>query len=97
MLSYCKITMPHMVCRNLIPAIAFFDWPFLAGFTVLGIDYFFGDSINHYLDKDSVKEGLAVKEGFDIAAWVAKSTQRAKEALPNWLKEVRETYGGLYH
>ena len=84
MLSYCKITTPRVVCHNLIPVISFrvFD-PFSLGFTVLGIDYFFGDAI--YLHAD--------EEGFDKAAWIAKYRQRAKEAFPKWLKEVREIYG----
>jgi hypothetical protein len=33
------------------------------------------------------------EEGFDKAAWIAKSMHRAKEAFPKWLKEVREIYG----
>jgi hypothetical protein len=44
----------------------------LSGFTVLGIDYFFGDPISIYLDKDSIKEG------FDIVAWIAKSRKGLK-------------------
>jgi len=53
------------------------------GFTVLGIDYFLGDPINLHLDE----------AGFDFAAWIAKSRQRAKEVFPKWIKEVREIYG----
>ena len=87
MLSYCKITMLCMVCHNLILAIAFFDLVFSPpGFTVLGIDYFFGDPIQLHLDK----------EGFDIGSWIAKSRQRANEVFPKWVKEVREIYG-KYH
>ena len=82
--------MRRMVWRNLILAIAFFDW-FFSGFTVLGIDYFFGDPISLYLDKDSIKEG------FDFNAWIAKSRQRAKEAFPRWVKEVREIYGNYHY
>lgn len=52
------------------------------GFTVLGIDYFFGDPIH-----------LHTEESFDRTAWMAKSKQQAKEAFPKWIKEVRETYG----
>jgi len=52
------------------------------GFTVLGIDYFFGDPIH-----------LHTEESFGRAAWMAKSKQQAKEAFPKWIKEVRETYG----
>jgi len=53
------------------------------GFTVLGIDYFFGDPVHLHTDEP----------GFDRAAWSAKSKQQAKEALPKWIKEVREIYG----
>jgi len=53
------------------------------GFTVLGIDYFFGDPIHLHTDE----------VGFDKAAWIAKYRQQAKEAFPKWLKEVREIYG----
>ena len=85
-LSYCKITMLRMVCYDLIPAIAVFSLIFFLGFTVLGIDYFFGDPVHLH----------ANEEGFDRAAWSAKSKQRAKEAFPKWVKEVREIYG-RYH
>jgi hypothetical protein len=67
----------------IIPAIAFFDLIFAPGFIVLGIDYLFGDAINLHTDE----------KGFDKAAWIAKSMERAKEAFPKWLKEVREIYG----
>jgi hypothetical protein len=66
----------------LIPTIRFFDFS-CSGFTVLGIDYFFGDPVHLHMDE----------EGFDKAAWIAKSMHRAKEAFPKWLKEVREIYG----
>ena len=59
---------------------------FFPGFTVLGIDYFFGDPISLHLDK----------KGFDLNSWIAKARQRAKEAFPKWVKEVREIYG-RYH
>jgi len=53
------------------------------GFTVLGLDYFFGDPIHLHTNE----------EGFDRTAWIAKSMQRAKEAFPKWIKEVRDIYG----
>ena len=53
-------------------------------------DLLFGDPISLYLDGDSIKEG------FDIAGWIAKSRKRAKEAFPKWLKEVKKIYG-RYH
>jgi len=53
------------------------------GFTVLGIDYFFGDPVHLHTDKP----------GFDRAAWLAKSKQQAKECFPKWIKGVREIYG----
>jgi hypothetical protein len=89
MLSYCKITTPRMVCQQLlIPAIAFFlNFFFLPpGFTVLGLDYFFGDPIHLHTNE----------EGFDRNAWITKSKQQANEAFPKWVKEVREIYG-RYH
>ena len=56
------------------------------GFTVLGIDYFFGDPMH-----------LHTEEGFNRDAYLAMSLQRAKNAFPAWLKEVREIYGIRYH
>jgi hypothetical protein len=66
-----------------MPAIAFLDLVFSPGFTVLGIDYFFGDPVHLHQDE----------EGFDRAAWSAKSKQQAKEAFPKWVEGVREIYG----
>ena len=87
-LSYCKITMPHMVrCQknkkklSAIACQAFSD--FRSGFTVLGIDYFLGDPVQRHTDEP----------GFDRAAWSARSRQQAKELLPKWVKEVRKIYG----
>lgn len=55
----------------------------VAGYLVLGIDYFLGDSISAHLDDPN----------FDRAAWFEKSTAQADDVLPKWLKAVRETYG----
>ena len=66
-------------------AFILFGFPRL-GFTVLGIDYFFGDPMH-----------LHTEEGFDRDSYLAMSLQRAKKAFPAWLKEVREIYGIRYH
>ena len=36
---------------------------------------------------------LHTEEGFNRDAYLAMSLQRAKNAFPAWLKEVREIYG----
>ena len=86
MLSYYKITTPRMVCQqpDPLPYSVLFSSP--SGFTVLGLDYFFGDPIHLHTNE----------EGFDRTAWMAKSRKQAKEAFPKWIKEVREIYG-RYH
>ncbi|KAF8168564.1 Alpha/Beta hydrolase protein [Crassisporium funariophilum] len=52
------------------------------GFTVLGIDYFFGDPIH-----------LHTEENFDRPAWFTKYRALAAEIVPKWVKAVREQYG----
>lgn len=83
MLSYYKITMPPMVRSQLISVMAFLFLIFPPGFIVLGLDYFFGDPVHLHTDE----------AGFDKDAWMAKSKQQAREAFPNWIKEVRNIYG----
>ena len=56
---------------------------FVLGFIVLGIDYFLGDPIYPHNDEP----------GFDKQAWIAKSMAQANEVFPNWIEEVRKTYG----
>ncbi|EGN93573.1 hypothetical protein SERLA73DRAFT_189276 [Serpula lacrymans var. lacrymans S7.3] len=51
------------------------------GFTVLGIDYFFGDSMLNHMD-DAGRP-----------AWIAKAKQEAAECAPRWIEAVKETYG----
>lgn len=53
------------------------------GFITLGPDYFFGDPIQNHKDE----------EGFDRAAWSAKSKKQARESIPRWLEAVKEKYG----
>jgi dienelactone hydrolase len=57
------------------------DYYASCGFLVLGIDYFFGDPVH----TDKVDS--------EFLAWLKKSKQRAREAFPKWIKEVREIYG----
>jgi len=53
------------------------------GFIVLGVDYFFGDPVHLHTSE----------EGFDRNAWMSKSKQQAKEAVPKWTKAVKDIYG----
>ncbi|CAA7266419.1 unnamed protein product [Cyclocybe aegerita] len=53
------------------------------GFTVLGIDYFFGDPI--YLHTEEAD--------FNRQAWFTKYRKLAGDATPKWIKAVREIYG----
>jgi len=54
-----------------------------SGFVVLGIDYFFGDPLHLRLDEPN----------FDRQAWMAKAKEKAADAVPRWLKAVREKFG----
>jgi hypothetical protein len=54
-----------------------------AGFTVVGIDYFFGDPI--YLHTE--------EPGWDRLAWRSKSVEQAKASLPKWVDGVKEMFG----
>ncbi|KAG6830477.1 hypothetical protein H0H92_000484 [Tricholoma furcatifolium] len=53
------------------------------GFLVLGIDYFFGDTIHLHLEE----------EGFDRQGWIANAKSKSREVWPKWLEAVREAYG----
>lgn len=55
----------------------------MAGFLVLGIDYFFGDGFGFHLDE----------EGFDRMAWIDSAKKKSREVYPKWLETVRKTYG----
>ena len=55
----------------------------MQGFYVVGLDYFFGDTIDLHNEEAS----------FDRNAWFAKSRKQATEATPGWVKAVREIYG----
>ena len=54
----------------------------LAGFHVLGIDYFFGDPIYIHTEAE-----------FDRPTWVEKSIRQAREVVPKWIDAVLELYG----
>ncbi|KAG6332742.1 hypothetical protein ID866_6349 [Astraeus odoratus] len=53
------------------------------GFTVLGIDYFFGDSYALHVNEP----------GFDRPTWRDKAVKQAKEFTPGWVEAVKEKYG----
>ncbi|TFK18714.1 hypothetical protein FA15DRAFT_728915 [Coprinopsis marcescibilis] len=53
------------------------------GFHVLGIDYFYSDSVSNYIGRPQE----------EILAWIEQGRQQADEALPRWLKGVKQIYG----
>lgn len=57
----------------------------MPGYTVFGCDYFFGDPVY-----------LRTEAGFDRAAWMAEKKRLAAEAVPKWIKAVRELHGTCY-
>lgn len=60
-----------------------------AGFLVLGMDYFRGDPVwKHRKDRNDRSN-----PDFDYEAWKRKHTAFANEAVPKWVKEVKEKYG----
>ncbi|KAG1768265.1 hypothetical protein EV702DRAFT_979567 [Suillus placidus] len=56
-----------------------------AGFTVVGIDYFFGDPVHLHLDKP----------GFDRSTWRTKSVEQARASVPKWVDGVKEMFGTI--
>jgi hypothetical protein len=57
-----------------------------AGFTVVGIDYFFGDPIHLHLEEP----------GWDRLAWRTKSVEQAQTSLPKWVDGVKDMFGMNY-
>ena len=55
----------------------------LLGYTVLGLDYFFGDRL----------ETLMQQPGFVRETWRDKSVAQAREYTPRWVEAVRQRYG----
>ncbi|KAI6135934.1 Alpha/Beta hydrolase protein [Pisolithus sp. B1] len=53
------------------------------GFTVLGIDYFFGDSYALHVNDPN----------FDRPTWREKSIDQAKTFTPGWVEAVKQKYG----
>lgn len=53
------------------------------GFTVVGIDYFFGDPVHLHLNKP----------GFDRLTWRTKSVEQARASVPKWVDGVKEMFG----
>lgn len=61
-----------------------------AGYLTLGLDYFRGDPVwKHRKDRTDT----TTEPGFDYEAWKAKHMAFSKEAVPKWVKEVKEKYG----
>lgn len=54
-----------------------------AGYTVLAIDYFEGDSYGFHVDE----------KGFDVQAWIKEKQARTAVLLPPWVEAVRAQYG----
>ncbi|KAG4432449.1 hypothetical protein IFR05_012064 [Cadophora sp. M221] len=60
-----------------------------AGYLVLGLDYFRGDPVwKHRKDRNDRSN-----PNFDYEAWKEKHIAFADEAVPKWVKEVKEKYG----
>ena len=58
---------------------------YLQGYTVLGIDYFFGDNISSHIGQD----------GFEMMPWAMGKFETARKETPRWIEEVRKIYGKL--
>ena len=56
----------------------------VVGYTVLGIDYFEGESVSHHLGKP----------GFDWREWIPPLQKRVPELLGPWIADVRRRYEG---
>ncbi|KAG2090775.1 uncharacterized protein F5147DRAFT_724479 [Suillus discolor] len=56
-----------------------------AGFTVVGIDYFFGDPVHLHLNKP----------GSDRSTWRTKSIEQARASVPKWVDGVKEMFGTI--
>lgn len=57
----------------------------VVGYTVLGIDYFFGDNISRHLGQD----------GFEMMPWAMSKFEKAQKETPRWIDEIRKIYGIL--
>ncbi|KAK3686285.1 hypothetical protein LTR37_019968 [Vermiconidia calcicola] len=61
-----------------------------AGYLTLGLDYFRGDPVwKHRKNRDDT----TTEPGFDYEAWKRKHMAFSKDAVPKWVKEVKEKYG----
>lgn len=61
-----------------------------AGYLVLGLDYFRGDPVwKHRKDRNDNSN-----PDFDYEAWKRKHIAFADEAVPRWVDEVKQTFGG---
>ena len=74
-----------MVCLLVYRHVSYQRWVIWGPeYTVLGIDYFEGESVLHHLGKP----------GFDWRVWMPPLQKRAPELLGPWLTEVRRRYEG---
>ncbi|KAG9308285.1 Alpha/Beta hydrolase protein [Chiua virens] len=78
LLYFSDIFSPFYINSQLIQ-----DWFASQGFTVLGLDYFFGDRF----------ETLMTQPGFVRETWRDKIVQLAHEHTPKWVKAVKQRYG----
>ncbi|KAF7540338.1 hypothetical protein G7054_g1460 [Neopestalotiopsis clavispora] len=61
-----------------------------AGFLVLGPDYFRGDPVTKHRKN---RHDTTTEPGFDYEAWKSKHTVFSDQAVPRWIKAVKEEYG----
>ncbi|KAF7311830.1 Dienelactone hydrolase [Mycena indigotica] len=67
------------------------DYFAASGFLVLAMDYFRGDPVTRYL---KTQGNPTTEPGFDFQAWTDKHQAFAQVAVPKWIAEVKEKYGG---
>jgi len=78
LLYFADVFSPFYINSQLIQ-----DWFASKGYTVLGVDYFFGDRL----------EELKKQPDFNTGSWIAKVVPRARECAPRWVEAVRQRYG----
>ena len=55
----------------------------VAGYLVVGLDYFEGDSMVQHPNRDE----------FDYVAWRTRKQERAAILIPPWVEAIRKDYG----
>ncbi|KAF8555052.1 alpha/beta-hydrolase [Imleria badia] len=78
LLYFSDVFSPFYINSQLIQ-----DWFASNGYTVLGLDYFFGDRL-----ETRMKQPDFVRE-----TWRDKVTAQARECTPKWVEAVRQRYG----